>query len=291
MGKDIDIWHTRLKNLFEGVTDQLAAALAPAIELVADLFKDKLKNAIEDNGGSVKVWARNVVADVLTVISMALGELAEFSREAERIRQQAMSRIYGSPEDIDHKIKVTQQAIRMAKADLAQMKADAKKAGQNWQLPPGMSGLQGLANMWSSSNQADLNAKITETERAITGLEKSLQNLNQDASIVAPGTWAKPTNQVAGVVHGGEFVINAAATKRWRGVLDAINNGGVPTLSMAGVQASNGSNTVVKAPQIVNHFRFDGTYHPSHKAMVMNAVEDGMQRSVGYTIHALHRGL
>ena len=35
------------------------------------------------------------------------------------------------------------------------------------------------------------------------------------------------TNQVAGVVHGQEYVLNAEATKRvGRGTLDALNNGG-----------------------------------------------------------------
>lgn len=56
---------TRLKGLFSGVTRQLVAGLAPAIETLASIFTDKLKNAIDGAGGSVEQFGRNLAIDFL----------------------------------------------------------------------------------------------------------------------------------------------------------------------------------------------------------------------------------
>ena len=47
-------------------------------------------------------------------------------------------------------------------------------------------------------------------------------------------TGAKGTSEVAGVVHGQEFVVNAPATRQWRSVLEAMNAGRQPTGFKAG---------------------------------------------------------
>lgn len=50
-------------------------------------------------------------------------------------------------------------------------------------------------------------------------------------------------NQVAGVVHGQEYVLNAEATKRvGRGTLDALNNGGT-------LESGSGVNVIINVPQ------------------------------------------
>lgn len=50
-------------------------------------------------------------------------------------------------------------------------------------------------------------------------------------------------NQVAGVVHGQEYVLNAEATKRvGRGTLDALNNGGT-------LESGGGVNVIINVPQ------------------------------------------
>ena len=50
-------------------------------------------------------------------------------------------------------------------------------------------------------------------------------------------------NQVAGVVHGQEYVLNADATRRvGRGTLDALNNGGT-------LESGSGVNVIINVPQ------------------------------------------
>ena len=56
---------TRLKGLFSGVTRQLVAGLAPAIESLATAFTNKLKSAIDGAGGSVEQFGRNLAVDFL----------------------------------------------------------------------------------------------------------------------------------------------------------------------------------------------------------------------------------
>ena len=56
---------TKLKTLFKGVTQQLAAGLAPAIETLVTLLTGRLKGSIEEAGGSVEQFGRNLAIDFI----------------------------------------------------------------------------------------------------------------------------------------------------------------------------------------------------------------------------------
>ncbi len=56
---------TKLKTLFKGVTQQLTAGLAPAIETLVTLFTNRLKGAIDEAGGSVEQFGRSLAIDFI----------------------------------------------------------------------------------------------------------------------------------------------------------------------------------------------------------------------------------
>ena len=56
---------SKLFTLFKGVRDQMVGALAPAIENLADLFKNKILKAIEDADGSIEKFANTTIKNLI----------------------------------------------------------------------------------------------------------------------------------------------------------------------------------------------------------------------------------
>lgn len=73
---------TRLQSLFGGVITQITAALAPALELIANTMTDKVNKAITEGGGSVADFGQNIVTSFLEGIKKALVALQLFAGEA-----------------------------------------------------------------------------------------------------------------------------------------------------------------------------------------------------------------
>mgnify|MGYP001406592088 CR=1 FL=1 len=63
---------TRLRKLFKGVTDQTVAALAPAIALITEVFKDFVLNGIEEADGSIKGFAQSLAVTLIDGIGKAV---------------------------------------------------------------------------------------------------------------------------------------------------------------------------------------------------------------------------
>jgi len=56
---------SKLFSLFKGVRDQLTGALAPALEMVADILKDKILKAIEAADGSMEKFANTTIKNLI----------------------------------------------------------------------------------------------------------------------------------------------------------------------------------------------------------------------------------
>ncbi len=77
-------------------------------------------------------------------------------------------------------------------------------------------------------------------------------------------------NQVAGVVHGQEYVLNAEATKRvGRGTLDALNNGGT-------LESGGGVNVIINVPQ-----GYKAVQTQSENGVTIDIVENMINQSWG----------
>ena len=63
---------TRLSSLFRGITDQTVAALAPAIALLTETFKNFVLTGITKANGSVKEFAKTLAIDILNAIASTL---------------------------------------------------------------------------------------------------------------------------------------------------------------------------------------------------------------------------
>ena len=56
---------TKLKSLFTGMSRQMTAGLAPAIEAISELLKNRFLKSIQDAGGSVEEFGRNMAIDFI----------------------------------------------------------------------------------------------------------------------------------------------------------------------------------------------------------------------------------
>ena len=79
---------TKLFTLFKGVRDQLTAALAPALEMLVTLLKDKILGAIEKANGSIEEFANKTiksliigVGNMILALANGLRAFVEFANE------------------------------------------------------------------------------------------------------------------------------------------------------------------------------------------------------------------
>ena len=59
---------TKLFSLFKGIRDQLVSALAPALEILATIIKDKILERINNANGSVSAFGRTLAGEFLNAI-------------------------------------------------------------------------------------------------------------------------------------------------------------------------------------------------------------------------------
>ena len=72
----------RLFTLFRGIRDSIVAALAPAIELLADLITDNFLDSLTQSGQTIESWARQVAVSILELVrdvTEAIGRFVQFS--------------------------------------------------------------------------------------------------------------------------------------------------------------------------------------------------------------------
>lgn len=62
----------RLRRLFTGIVTQMTAALAPALQTLADTLQNKVKGAIDDSGGSVAEFGRMIATQFLEGIQRTI---------------------------------------------------------------------------------------------------------------------------------------------------------------------------------------------------------------------------
>ena len=88
---------SKLFTLFKGVRDQMVGALAPAIENLADLFKNKILKAIEDADGSIEKFANTTIKNLIIgignlIISLSNGleSLVDFANQISVVLQEGL---------------------------------------------------------------------------------------------------------------------------------------------------------------------------------------------------------
>jgi hypothetical protein len=71
---------TKLFTLFRGITAQVTAGLAPAIESFSTLLKDKVLKSIQDTSGSVEQFGRLLASEFISKIGQAIAAVGYFAR-------------------------------------------------------------------------------------------------------------------------------------------------------------------------------------------------------------------
>lgn len=71
---------TRLGSLFKGILDQTTAALAPALQQLADLLRTRLTDAIENTNGGVRQFGQNLAVFVIDAVARTLEALGQLIR-------------------------------------------------------------------------------------------------------------------------------------------------------------------------------------------------------------------
>lgn len=71
---------TRLFTLFKGITAQVTAGLAPAIESFATFLKDTVLKNIQDTSGSVQEFGRLIASEFIAGIGKAIAAVGQFAR-------------------------------------------------------------------------------------------------------------------------------------------------------------------------------------------------------------------
>lgn len=69
----------RLKSLFVGITNQTVAGLAPALELLANFFKDKLLRFVKESNGSIEDFSQMLGVKFLQGVRTAIIGVAKFT--------------------------------------------------------------------------------------------------------------------------------------------------------------------------------------------------------------------
>lgn len=82
----------RLSSLFGGIRDQIVAALAPSLEMLATVLKTKIVDGIKAANGSVREFAEsaakmllNTVGDILIGLGSFLNEVVKFTNDVIRL--------------------------------------------------------------------------------------------------------------------------------------------------------------------------------------------------------------
>ncbi|MFL0361313.1 hypothetical protein [Curtobacterium flaccumfaciens] len=230
---------------------------------------DSLKSSVASAVGKVDVGDYRSASSLRRGLSKTAGNVTEFANLLSSLAKKGINgdllaeiASLGTAEGLPlarSLAKASSADIKSINSSYSSIQSTATKAGQT----------VADANYKAQIAAADKNARSLESQiakqsRAIQGIIARGFGLKGYAAGGYTGELG--VSQVAGVVHGREFVVNAAATARNRGLLEAMNQGGNvrymdPTPSRAFVQqpaqvinrAGNNYNLSVQDPTAVAH--------------------------------------
>lgn len=127
----------------------------------------------------------------------------------------------------------------------------------------------GIAQAFSLPFPLNLGAAATVAAQTAT-LVSDIKSVREGGFKSGGYTGNGGVNDVAGVVHGQEYVLNAEATKRvGRGTLDALNNGGT-------LESGSGVNVIINVPQ-----GYKAVQTQSENGVTIDIVENMINQSWG----------
>lgn len=127
----------------------------------------------------------------------------------------------------------------------------------------------GIAQAFSLPFPLNLGAAATVAAQTAT-LVSDIKSVREGGFKDGGYTGNMGKSQVAGVVHGQEYVLNAEATKRvGRGTLDALNNGGT-------LESGSGVNVIINVPQ-----GYKAVQTQSENGVTIDIVENMINQSWG----------
>lgn len=128
---------------------------------------------------------------------------------------------------------------------------------------------QGIAQAFSLPFPLNLAAAATVAAQTAS-IVANIKSIRAEGFKSGGYTGNGGTSEVAGVVHGQEYVLNAEATKRvGRGTLDALNNGGT-------LESSSGVNVIINVPQ-----GYKAVQTQSENGVTIDIVENMINQSWG----------
>ena len=128
---------------------------------------------------------------------------------------------------------------------------------------------QGIAQAFSLPFPLNLAAAATVAAQTAS-IVANIKSIRAEGFKSGGYTGNGGVNDVAGVVHGQEYVLNAEATKRvGRGTLDALNNGGT-------LESGSGVNVIINVPQ-----GYKAVQTQSENGVTIDIVENMINQSWG----------
>ena len=128
---------------------------------------------------------------------------------------------------------------------------------------------QGIAQAFSLPFPLNLAAAATVAAQTAS-IVANIKSIRAEGFKSGGYTGNMGRNQVAGVVHGQEYVLNADATRRvGRGTLDALNNGGT-------LESNSGVNVIINVPQ-----GYKAVQTQSENGVTIDIVENMINQSWG----------
>jgi TP901 family phage tail tape measure protein len=224
---DVGMAALRFQSSLSKLTDQSSAAASKLSDLRSSA--DSLKSSVASAVGKFDVGDYRSASSLKRGLSKSAANVTEFANLLTTLSKKGISgdllaeiASLGTAEGLPLARSLAAASasdIKSINASYASIQSTATKAGQT----------VADANYKSLIAAADKNAKSLEAQ--IAKQSKAIQTIigrSFGLKGFASGgyTGAYGTGQVAGVVHGREFVMNAAATARNRAVLEAMNQGG-----------------------------------------------------------------
>ncbi|MDX6806435.1 hypothetical protein [Terrihabitans rhizophilus] len=305
-----------LKRLRDGLAD---GSKADGAFSRADLgkptpltFTPILPKTKEDGARAAKLKAiqreKEAVSELIDELSEEL-RLVDASEVQQRVAAELRNAGAAATDQQRQKITALINSIEAEKAQLADLEA-------------AMEGMKGAAKDVLGGMVSDLRAGKTGAEMLLNAfnsiadrlIDIAISNLVENAF----GTASKPgglggivggvgkllgfseggytgnvgTGKVAGVVHGREYVINADATARFRPMLEAINAGKAPSISLPAMQPVNSAPTQmisISAPVTVNATGGTAQQNGDLAKQVSREMENAMRAVVGRELRAQMR--
>ena len=174
---------TRLLTLFKGVRDQLVAALAPAIEALTTIIKDKLLAQLDSVNGDFGAFAALIRDKILGVIAGLVYGLANAARGLENFSNKIIDfinradKFFGGEGDVFTKFTGELSSSLFNAGDAVQAFSDKLKIlpnslkGADDSLPPVRTLLDDIKNAFNSASDA-----IPSLQEGLDSVANTFQN-------------------------------------------------------------------------------------------------------------------